>query len=198
MVLVPSVEAKVRLPPAQVLELVAGQFMLRVPAGLETVEPLMEIPEPPDEEPPELVKLPRSAYARPIVSNRPRRNDLSMGAVLICAERTRLDWSRRTPTLTLRPFKLGAMLHRDPRKINQVVTFMCNLPHVIFGSPRSGVRLWNTLGCRLGAGASISNALPMPSDSRASRRGPFERSGEPLLIVASRFRVASAPHSSPL
>jgi hypothetical protein len=41
-----------------VLELVAGQFMLRVPAGLENVEPLMEIPEPPDAEPPELVKLP--------------------------------------------------------------------------------------------------------------------------------------------
>jgi hypothetical protein len=76
-----------------------------------------------------------------------------MGAVLICAERTRLDWSRRAPTLTLRPFKLDAMLHRDPRKINQVVTLMRNLPHVIFGSPRSGVRLWNPLGCHIGAGA---------------------------------------------
>ena len=53
--------------------------------------------------------------------------------------------------LTLRPFKVGAMLHRDARKINHVVTLMCNLPHVIFGSPRSGVRLWNTLGCHLDA-----------------------------------------------
>ena len=58
MVLVPSVEAKARLPPVQVFDLVAGQFMLRVPAGLENVEPLMEIPEPPDAEPPALVKLP--------------------------------------------------------------------------------------------------------------------------------------------
>jgi hypothetical protein len=72
-----------------------------------------------------------------------------MGAVLVCALRTRLDWSRRAPTQTIRPFKFDGMLHRDTRKINQVVTLMCNLPHVIFGSPRSGVRLWSTLGCHL-------------------------------------------------
>jgi hypothetical protein len=58
----PSVERKVKLPPVQPFAPTEGQLMFTVPAGSATFE-LMVTPEPAAAEPPELVKPPWSAYA---------------------------------------------------------------------------------------------------------------------------------------
>ena len=57
MALLPSVEAKAKLPPRQVAGELLGQFRVRVPAGLATFE-AMVTPPLADDVPPELVKLP--------------------------------------------------------------------------------------------------------------------------------------------
>ena len=54
---VPSVERKLKLPPAQVLVAVCGQLMLKLPAG-EATDELMMTPELIEVDPPEFVKLP--------------------------------------------------------------------------------------------------------------------------------------------
>jgi spore maturation protein SpmA len=53
----PSVERKLRLPPVQPPEPVAGQVMVNVPAGVATLD-VMLTPELVDVEPPELLRLP--------------------------------------------------------------------------------------------------------------------------------------------
>jgi hypothetical protein len=55
--MLPSVEEKINVPPAHAPVVVPGQFKLKLPAGVATLE-LMLTPEPPNPEPTEFVKLP--------------------------------------------------------------------------------------------------------------------------------------------
>jgi len=57
MLVEPSVERKLKLPPVQPSIPSAGQFRVKVPAAAATSE-LMVTLDPPDAEPPELIRLP--------------------------------------------------------------------------------------------------------------------------------------------